>query len=604
MPEIAHTDVAIIGAGPAGLMAALALSRLGIVVKIIDRRLPGEIAGQADGIQPRMIEIWDSFGIGDRLRRKGIHVHKTARRNGTGITKSAETLNITVSSTKYPYEVLAPIDVIEGILMDALREHHVFVEQPMVPIDLMIHETSDDNHNDYPVEFTLAKLSEDYIRSRNVSQADRSNLADDADAVESIQVLRAKYLIGCDGAHSWVRKKVGISVGGDQTELTWGVIDFTPVTNLPSCRAKNIIQSPTFGAMGYLPRPNDTARMYILHETPVSSGSGDVLDQQLSVKVADRTPQAIETSFLPFKMEATNVTWSSIYKVAQRVAESFSHKNRVFIAGDACHTHSPKGGQGANASMTDACNLAWKLAYVIRGWAAPAGGLLSSYEDERRPFSKALIEFDKEIFKLFNPRGVAPEEYQELWRLNNMFTSGIGLRYSSSLVVPKFHELAPGLAIGERFPRGNVIRQCDWNPVDLQDLMPYDGNFRLLLFPGDINQPVTAHCLQQSVTALMGDRVGRQCGTSTFKLEIIAVLNASKETDMHSLLPELPIPPKNVYVDDGLRDVGTTGKLYLEFGIKAGGGVAALVRPDGHICMLVPLNPVDVLAVKSYLASL
>ncbi|KAH7909764.1 FAD binding domain-containing protein [Hygrophoropsis aurantiaca] len=581
MSEVTYTDVVVIGAGPAGLMTALALSRLGVGVRIVDRRLPGEVAGQADGIQPRMTEIWDSFGIGEELRRVGTHVHKTViykpNENGTGITKGAETLNIAVSSTKYPFEVLAPINVIEGILLDALRKHGVVIEQPIVPFDLTLHDTCDD----FPVEISLARLKKDYILSHDISQTDRNNLPDNLDAVETTQVLRAKYLVGCDGARSWVRKRMNILMEGDQTEPAWGVIDFMPVTDLPSCRAKNIIQSPTAGPMGYLPRPNGTARMYVLLKDTLPSDSLSTDEQ--------RIVQAIESGFLPFKMKVIDVTWSSIYRVSQRVADRFSYENRVFIAGDACHTHSAKGGQGANASMTDACNLAWKLAYAVRGWAKPT--LLSSYEDERRPYSEALIEFDKQIFKLFSPDSISSEDYEEIWRLNNMFTTGIGLRYCSTLIVSGSQELAPGLVIGERFPPGAVVRQCDWNPVDLQELMVYDGKFKLLLFPGDIGQPMVAQRFQESVKALVSDTIQDKLDV----MEIIAVLNVPKEMDIHSVLCVLPVA-------HGKED--STGEFYSEFGISSEQGVATLVRPDGHICMLIPLDSSAVVEAGQFLGSL
>lgn len=109
---------------------------------------------------------------------------------------------------------------------------------------------------------------------------------------------------------------------------------------------------------------------------------------------------------------------------SQKVASSFSNRNRIFIAGDACHTHSPKAGQGANASMGDTHNLgsshpfkfcfahkhqkAWKLAYVLKGWAASS--ILATYEQERREYALDLISFDREISSSLEGRAAA--DYQ------------------------------------------------------------------------------------------------------------------------------------------------------------------------------------------------
>ncbi|EGN91589.1 hypothetical protein SERLA73DRAFT_100302 [Serpula lacrymans var. lacrymans S7.3] len=595
-----YTDVIVVGAGPAGLMSALALCRLGLKVRIIDRRLPGESAGQADGIQPRTTEIWDSFGLGDELRRLGTHVHKTVIYNpndeGTGIKESGPTLNIAVSSTRYPFEVLAPIAITEGILRKAIGEHGVKVEEPVIPISIDIDETTSQGSDNHPIQLTIAHLKEEYLRSQSIPQTQRGHLSKEEAAIERTEVIQSKFVVGGDGAHSWVRKSVNIAMEGEKTELSWGVIDFTPLTDFPTPWAKNIIQSPLSGAMGYLPRPNGTARMYILLKDP-TSGSTDVSEvPDKDQAVERRIIKTIQDGFSPFKMEITDVTWANVYKVAQRVAARFSHSNRVFIAGDACHTHSPKSGQGANTSMTDACNLAWKIAYVIRGWAKPT--LLDSYEAERRPYSFELIEFDKEIFKLFNPAGVSPEEYTELWRLHNMFTTGIGLKYSSSLIIPESQELADGLRIGERFPPGALVRHCDWNPVDIQDLISYNGKFKMMLFPGDITQPAIADQWEQAIeklTASISDEELRM-------LDSFLVFKVPKETTAHKLRVPSFVPPKNVFMDDGLRVKDATGSLYREFGIT--GGVVALVRPDGHICLLLPLEASSVLDISKYLHSL
>ncbi|EGN93497.1 hypothetical protein SERLA73DRAFT_189662 [Serpula lacrymans var. lacrymans S7.3] len=599
-PNTAYTDVLIVGAGPSGLMTALSLSRLGIKVRIIDRRLPGETSGQADGTQPRMIEIWDSFGIGEELRRDGFHVHKLVtykpNEEGNGIKECDPGVNITVDSTPYPYEIIAPIEVSEGILRRALGEGSISVEEPVVPVSIVIDESDSNAENEYPIKLTLVHLNKEYVHSNSVPQEQRGNLVNNPAAVRSTEVVGAKYVVGCDGARSWVRRSMNIVMEGEKNENTWGVIDFTPITDFPTPWAKNIIQSPISGAMGFVPRPLDTGRMYILLRDSIGTGHDDSGNPLGKLTNERKIVKAVEDGLLPFKMELTDITWFNIYKVAQRVANKFSHLNRVFIVGDACHTHSPQAGQGANTSMTDACNLAWKLAYAIRGWAKP--NILDTYEEERRPYSIDLIAFDKELSKLFNPEGVSPEEYTQLWKLRNMFTTGIGLRYSSSLIYQHFQHLAEGLRLGERVPPGTIIRHGDWNPINLQELISYDGKFKMLLFPGAITQSNVVDQWLKTVNVLNSILSEERSRV----LEPFLVLNVPKETRVHASPMPIFASAKNTFVDDSLRVTGSTGKLYQEFGVTS--GVVVLVRPDAHICMILPLEAAFVSDICKYLHSI
>ena len=150
---------------------------------------------------------------------------------------------------------------------------------------------------------------------------------------------------------------------------------------------------------------------------------------------------------------------------------------RVFIAGDACHTHSPKAGQGMNVSMQDAFNLGWKLAAVLRGLAAPE--LLRTYSDERRAVAHELIDFDRKLAAMFsappkdpaNPDsdGVDPAELQRYLTQQLRFTAGVETRYRPSIIrgVPTWQHLATGLPIGKRFHSAPVIRLADARPLQI-----------------------------------------------------------------------------------------------------------------------------------------
>src|SRR5690606_12159072 len=156
----------------------------------------------------------------------------------------------------------------------------------------------------------------------------------------------------------------------------------------------------------------------------------------------------------PYAFEAKEVAWWSVYEIGQRLtdrfddvpeAEATTRDPRVFIAGDACHTHSPKAGQGMNVSMQDAFNLGWKLASVLRGRCAPR--LLRTYSAERQAIAKELIDFDREWAALLSaPRkasagaegeGVDPADVQSYFVMSGRYTAGTATRYRPSLLTPE-----------------------------------------------------------------------------------------------------------------------------------------------------------------------
>ena len=166
---------------------------------------------------------------------------------------------------------------------------------------------------------------------------------------------------------------------------------------------------------------------------------------------------------------------------------------RVFIAGDACHTHSAKAGQGMNVSMDDTWNLGWKLGAVLRGTAKPE--LLHTYSEERQKIAKQLIDFDREFSKMFSAHptasggrgdieGVDPEEFQQYFITQGRFTAGVATRYAPSMITAEamFQHLAEGFPVGMRFHSAPVVRLADAKPVHLGHVARADGAWRLYIF--------------------------------------------------------------------------------------------------------------------------
>ena len=207
------------------------------------------------------------------------------------------------------------------------------------------------------------------------------------------------------------------------------------------------------------------------------------------------------------------VAWWSVYEIGQRLTDKFddvpaeeipSRLPRVFIAGDACHTHSPKAGQGMNVSMQDAFNLGWKLAAVLRGRSAPH--LLHSYSAERQAVAKELIDFDREWAEILasakgDNKGADAAEMQNYFVRHGRYTAGTATRYHPSLLTAgaDHQHLAKGFMIGTRFHSAPVVRLADAKPVHLGHVAKADGRFRIFMFagtgdPAAENSPVRALC--------------------------------------------------------------------------------------------------------------
>ena len=187
-----------------------------------------------------------------------------------------------------------------------------------------------------------------------------------------IEIVKARYVVGCDGARSIVRQSLGHALRGDAANQAWGVMDVLAVTDFPDIRLKSLIQSANEGNIVLIPREGGYLfRIYV--ELDKLSENERVASRNITV---DQLIAATQRILRPYRFEVKEVAWWSVYDIGQRLCDKFddvpdeqtaTRSPRVFIAGDACHTHSPKAGQGMNVSMQDAFNLGWKLASVLRG---------------------------------------------------------------------------------------------------------------------------------------------------------------------------------------------------------------------------------------------
>lgn len=264
--EESKCDLLIVGAGPAGLMAATWAARCGIHARILDKRRTKIFHGQADGLQCRSLEIFDSFGFADRVWKESNHLLEMCLWNPdeTSRIRRTDTIPDTIPGISRFQQVVLHQGRIERVFLDSLKDYsEIEIERGVVPEQLEIdHSKADDDHA-YPIKVKIRYLDDDEAapvqHGTNVPDGlFRSSLAeDDTDDLirksqrkkGSIEVIRAKYLIGCDGAHSWTRRQLGFRMEGEQTDFVWGVLDIVPITNFPDIRMRCAIHSAESGSI-------------------------------------------------------------------------------------------------------------------------------------------------------------------------------------------------------------------------------------------------------------------------------------------------------------------------------------------------------------------
>ena len=302
---------------------------------------------------------------------------------------------------------------------------------------------------------------------------------------------------GCDGAHSVVRKQLGYKMIGDSSDAVWGVMDIFPRTNFPDIRKKAVINSAS-GNILIIPREGDSmVRFYT--EMPAGTKAAEV--------TLDRLHAHARKIFAPYEMEFAETFWWSAYSIGQRRADFFHRDHRVFLTGDACHTHSPKAGQGMNVSLQDGHNIGWKLGMILKGLVADPKALLESYLIERERTATELIEFDRGFTKLFNTKyraenGITPEYFAEQFVKAGRYTAGQQIQYDASAVVAfgegeSDKEVASKIPVGRRFPTAQVVRFCDAKAMQLVKGQPATGAWYLTVFAGDVLEKEAAERLEK-----------------------------------------------------------------------------------------------------------
>ncbi|AUX38709.1 FAD-binding monooxygenase [Sorangium cellulosum] len=524
-------DALVVGGGPTGLTMAGELARRGLAVRIVDKALePPPDHSRALGVQARTLELFDRMGIAEAATARGLRVEAFNLLLSSGRRARLPMRRLSELATSVPgLFVIQQFDT-EQVLASRLSGLGVALERG---VELVSYTQDGDG-----VTCTLRR----------------------PDA--SVEEVRARWLLGCDGAHSPVRKGADIAFEGDTYDDHCLLGDLVVDWPLPD---GEIYISPTRrGVAAAFPVPGGHRFriILILPELPPARGAA------LSLEEFEGTMRGMIP--VPFKVEKAIVL--SRYRLHHRVAARM-RRGRVFLAGDAAHIHSPAGGQGMNTGIQDAYNLAWKLAAVAQG-RMPAW-LLDTYEMERLPVARRLVDTTDRMFGLLAGHGpigrtlrlVAPTLMARAFGLAAVqrrilgFVSQLNIRYRRSpLSVQIGSPPARGPRAGDRAPEA-ALRTAAGEPVRLFELLR-GVEPALLLFTGPRSDGRSNG--DEGEARALARRLAARLGGPDLKVLVIGA------------------PEAGGYADPD-------GQAHAAYGVT--GTAAVLVRPDGHVG--VRSDPID-----------
>jgi phenol 2-monooxygenase (NADPH) len=598
-----EVDVLVIGCGPAGLTLAAQLAAFpDIKTQIVDQRPGSLLLGQADGVACRTMEMFEAFGFSERVLKEAHWINETT------FWKPDDTCENKIARHGRIQDVEDGLSEFPHVVLNQARVHDFYLEvmrnsanrlQPHYSRRLLgVHvdsaASSADAAPSHPVTVSLERI--------------------DPAHQGQIETVKARYVVGCDGARSAVRQFLGRVLRGDSANQAWGVMDVLAVTNFPDIRMKALIQSAHEGSIVLIPREGGyLVRIYVeldkLKEDERVAGRNITLDRLIA---------AAQRILRPYTLEVKEVAWWSVYEIGQRLCDKFddvpdadvAHRPpHIFIAGDACHTHSPKAGQGMNVSMQDTFNLGWKLAAVLLRRCAAK--ILHTYSAERQGIAKELIDFDREWVKMLSAplksstdgEGVDPAEVQRYFVKHGHYTAGTATKYKPSLISaePSHQHLAKGLVIGMRFHSAPVIRLADAKPVRLGDASKADGRWRIFAF-ADAQAPSARTSRVRGLCEFFADSPQspvRRYTPATADIDAVIDVRAVFQQGHRELnidaMPQFLLPTKGRYA---LRDYekmfcpdlkGNTDVFDLRE-IDRELGCVVVVRPDQYVANVLPLD--------------
>ncbi len=491
----APLDVLVVGAGPTGLALAAQLERYGARFRLVDRQPDRVHESRALAVQPRTLEVLTGLGsVTDDMVACGNAAVRLELHSGDRAVP-VDLFDIGVEDTGYPYLLFLSQAETERILAGHLGDRDVHVERgtELVGLDL----------KGDTAECTLRH--------------------DDGD----VEVVRTRYVVGCDGAHSAVRQFAGIPFEGGSYPQTFVLADLE-ADGLQPGRVHTFLSAQ--GILFFFPL-GAPATWRIIAMRPRT----DLTPVERPVELADI--QNLVDSYAAARVRVHDPVWMTNFRLHNRGARHY-RRGPVFLAGDAAHIHSPAGAQGMNTGIQDAVNLGWKLGMVSAGQVRPE--VLDTYEPERAPVGRRVLRFTDRAFTVgtstnpvvgFARTRIAPRVLPLALRVQAgrayalRTVSQLGIRYRRSSL-SKDGSAAPrrGPRAGDRLPDAAV--STDGRPTTLHRALAAPG-FHVLLYGSartwpsaeDWTGPVTVHRLgPDRISGALHDHDGvaaRRLGVST-----------------------------------------------------------------------------------------
>ncbi len=558
-------DVLICGGGPVGLLVAYCLSRCGVSSYVVEQheRTKQIAYGRAAMIAPRTLEMLDQLDLADALGQIGFVARgQISYKNGQRI-ESLTAPSSYILDTFFDYALLCRQRYTEDVIRDGYSKCS----------GRSVH------HGAKLIDLAIGKSDEEHPVKSSIETRDRGMIS-----------VRSKYIIGADGGRSKVRELAGIEFEGEKSNRHWIRIDGVVETNMPEAR-KGIcgIQSQSHGSVLWASLDHGVTRVGFALPEKLWEEIGANISLEDVIREAQKALQ-------PFTLEFKTVDWWTVYSVGQRLASDYRKNDRIFIAGDAAHTHSSGAAQGMNTGLHDAVNLSWKLAGRINGWLSEE--VLDTYTTERRPIAQRIIEQDKIISVLTG--GEIPEQFKgdpnadahklltETFRENLSLNNGLGITYPTDdlTVVASNPTLSRKIQPGERALDVLVQRPGLRIPLRLYSVTKNYGKFTIMLFCGDPSQ-------DQASTKSFGEYLDSSASFLHYPVDIfqgVTIIAGSNEEGS---------PDERLGITsfgDAVYDVD--GSAHEGYGIPTDKGAVVVARPDGTIGTVCALG--DGASVSSY----
>ncbi|MEV0292070.1 FAD-dependent monooxygenase [Nocardia sp. NPDC050710] len=515
------TDVLIAGAGPVGLTAAVELARRGVRCRIVDALAEPPQYAKAVGIQPRTLEVFEGMGVLREVLDAAIQMRgQIVYVNGAEVART---------------ELTVPADVPYGFLGLPQYETERILRQRLTSTGTRIERGT-----------KLTTFAQD--------DAGVTAVLNDADGEHNV---RAQYLVGCDGAHSVVRKTLGLTYEGAAFAEQYMLGDVRLDWSLPrgySIRSMHRTDGATDDLLVCIPLPgHHRYRVSMLVPEELALAGTTSADKVEHGFEGDRKPelrhiQAVLDRLAPEPVNASDLRWSSVFRISHRIVDSYC-RGRVFVAGDAAHIHPPTGAQGMNTGIQDAHNLAWKLALAISGDAAP--GLTASYDAERRPVGEEVVGRTVRSAR----EGIGAGESDPDFVLRR--EAQLLIDYGASPIVANSAESSPGPRAGTRAPdAAGLTRDAVTFPTHLFSILGRT-NHTTLLYADDNTGADTVASLESLAEAARRGAHGQ--------MDVYLVASPAAAVDP-TILPVI-------------RDRDTAfARAY-----RATGGSVYVLRPDGYL---------------------